>query len=110
MRLSAKPNAASRTRPAASDPMVSVAVQPAVSACEKPNTMQNRPDDASTAPAQSIRGRFAGVEVCMYMSAPVTAMAAKIRLTYRVQRQDRYSVSTPPRISPMAPPPPAIAV
>src|ERR1700747_2146137 len=30
-----------------------------------------------------------------------------MRLTYRVQRQDRYSVRTPPRMRPTAPPPPA---
>ncbi len=42
--------------------------------------------------------------------APARAMPAKTTLTYRHQRQDRYSVRTPPRISPIAPPPPAIAV
>src|SRR5713226_3559329 len=39
--------------------------------------------------------------------APATAIAANTRLTYRHQRHDRYSVSTPPRISPTAPPPDA---
>src|SRR6267143_4803675 len=39
--------------------------------------------------------------------APATAIAANTRLTYRHQRHDRYSVSTPPRISPMALPPAA---
>ena len=42
--------------------------------------------------------------------APATASTAKTTLTYRHQRQDRYSVRTPPRIRPTAPPPPAIAV
>src|SRR5712691_7657327 len=39
--------------------------------------------------------------------APATAIAANTRLTYRHQRHERYSVSTPPRISPTAPPPDA---
>src|SRR6266850_987986 len=39
--------------------------------------------------------------------APATAIAANTRLTYRHQRHDRYSVSAPPRISPMALPPAA---
>ena len=45
--------------------MVSAAVQLAVSAWENPKTMRNRPAEASTAPAQSIRGRMAGRLVCM---------------------------------------------
>ena len=40
--------------------MVRAAVQPAVSACENPKTMRNSPAEASTAPAQSIRGRLSG--------------------------------------------------
>src|SRR5438552_11618279 len=39
--------------------------------------------------------------------APATAIAANTRLTYRHQRHDRYSVSTPPMISPTALPPAA---
>src|SRR2546423_4249958 len=35
------------------------------------------------------------------------AIAANTRFTYRHQRHERYSVSTPPRISPTAPPPAA---
>ena len=35
------------------------------------------------------------------------AIAAKIRLTYRHQRQEKYWVRTPPRIRPTAPPPTA---
>ena len=35
------------------------------------------------------------------------AIAAKNRLTYRVQRQEKYWVRTPPRIRPTAPPPAA---
>ena len=106
-RCSARQKAASSTTPRASDPSVSGAVQPPVSAWEKPKTMQNRPDDASSVPAQSSRGRLAGLLPCMYISAPATATAAKIRLTYSAQRQDRYSVRTPPRMRPTAPPPPA---
>jgi hypothetical protein len=41
--------------------------------------------------------------------APTVATAAKGMLTKKVQRQSRYSVSTPPRIRPTAPPPPAMA-
>src|ERR1700730_7147825 len=37
------------------------------------------------------------------------ATPAKIRFTYSVHRQDRYSVSAPPSSSPIAPPAPAIA-
>ena len=40
--------------------MVSAAVQPASSACENPKTSANSPAEASTAPAQSIRGRTSG--------------------------------------------------
>jgi len=40
---------------------------------------------------------------------PANATPAKIRFTYSVHRQDRYSVSTPPSSSPIAPPAPAIA-
>jgi hypothetical protein len=42
--------------------------------------------------------------------APARATMAKPTLTYRHQRQDRYSVRIPPRIRPIAPPAPAIAV
>src|SRR5580693_4525258 len=40
---------------------------------------------------------------------PAKATAAKIRFTYSVHRQDRYSVSAPPSSRPTAPPAPAIA-
>ncbi len=40
---------------------------------------------------------------------PMTATTAIGTLTYRHQRQDRYSVRAPPSIRPMAPPPPEIA-
>jgi len=59
-RRSARTNAASWSRPRAREPIVSTAVQPAVSAWEKPKTMRNRPAEASTVPGQSIRGREAG--------------------------------------------------
>ena len=39
----------------------------------------------------------------------MTAITEKMTLTYRHHRQDRYSVSTPPSSSPMAPPAPAMA-
>src|ERR1700716_4166085 len=39
--------------------------------------------------------------------APATAIAANTRLIYRHQRHERYSVRTPPRISPTALPPAA---
>src|SRR6202020_399103 len=81
--------------------------QPPVSAWEKPKTMQNRPADASSVPAQSSRGRLAGLLPWLDISAPGQAHAGKIRLTYSAQRQDRYSVRTPPRMRPTAPPPPA---
>ncbi|CAB4936432.1 unannotated protein [freshwater metagenome] len=41
--------------------------------------------------------------------APTKASAAKIRLTYRLQRQLAHSVSMPPSSRPSAPPPPAMA-
>ena len=41
--------------------------------------------------------------------APAAATMANGMLTKNVQRQSMYSVSTPPRMKPTAPPPPAIA-
>ena len=81
--------------------MVSAADHPAVSAWAKPNTMRNTPRPPSTAPATSMRGRLAGRLPRIKISAPATAMAAKIRLTYRVHRQDRSWVRNPPRIRPI---------
>ncbi len=45
----------------------------------------------------------------MTKTAPAAAMAANGMFTKNVQRQFRYSVSTPPRKRPMAAPPPAMA-
>jgi hypothetical protein len=44
---------------------------------------------------------------CRKATAPAIARAAKNRLMYRHQRQDRYEVSAPPSSSPTAPPPAA---
>ncbi len=44
-----------------------------------------------------------------YLIEPKAATAAIGTLTSRHQRHEAYSVSTPPRISPMAAPPPEIA-
>ena len=48
---------------------------------------------------------------CRFSSSapPVKATVAKIRFTYSVHRQDRYSVSAPPSSRPTAPPAAAIA-
>src|SRR5215471_694849 len=43
------------------------------------------------------------------MDAPTPDTAAKTRFTYKHQRQERYSVSTPPSSKPTAPPAPAMA-
>jgi hypothetical protein len=65
------------------EPIVSAAVHPAVSAWEKPKTMQNNPAPASTAPGQSIRGRVDERLLRINANAPATAIAADTRLTYR---------------------------
>jgi hypothetical protein len=72
-RCSATTNAVSRTAPRIREPRVSVAVQPAVSAREKPKTMRNSP-----VPGQSIRGGLAGRLLRTYARAPATAIAAKV--------------------------------
>ena len=43
------------------------------------------------------------------IAPPMKAAPAKIRFTYSVQRQDRYSVRAPPSSRPTAPPAAAIA-
>ena len=56
-----------------------------------------------------MRGR-SGCGACATKSmAPTAAGMAKSRFTYIAKRHDRYSVSTPPRIRPIAPPAPAMA-
>ncbi len=87
--------------------MVSAAVHPADSAWEQPKTIRNSPAQASTAPGQSIGGLTAGRLLRIQARAPTAAIAANTRLTYKHQRHDKYWVSTPPRISPTAPPPAA---
>src|SRR5690348_644471 len=87
--------------------MVSAAVHPADSAWEQPKTIRNSPAQASTAPGQSIGGLTAGRLLRIQARAPATAIAANTRLTYKHQRHDKYWVSTPPKISPTAPPPAA---
>src|SRR5215469_8028188 len=71
--------------------------------------MQNIPPDTASTPGISSLGRSG--EVCRRSStdAPTPDTAAKTRFTYRHQRQDRYSVSTPPSSRPTAPPAPAMA-
>src|SRR5258706_8172543 len=78
------------TAPAAREPIVGGAVHPAVSAREKPKTIRNRPTHPRTAPGQSIRGRTSGRLGGIQVSAPATAIAAKIKLTYNVQRHERH--------------------
>ena len=57
----------------------------------------------------SIRGRLSGGWFCRSLRATSTVGSAISRLTYRHHRQDSVCVSTPPRISPIDAPPPAIA-
>ena len=73
-------------------------------ALEKPNTMQKRPDETRTVPGTSSFGRWAGAPALSSRAPPTKATRANSRLTYRHQRQFRYSVSTPPSSSPTAPP------
>ena len=71
--------------------------------------MQNMPPETSAAPGRSSRGFPGAGWRRSSVAAPTAAMLAKIRFTYRHQRQDRYSVSIPPSSSPIAPPAPATA-
>ena len=95
--------------PTISDPSVSQSVHPRGSACEKPNTIRNRPSDTATAPGTSSCGRSAGTWLVSSTIAANTAGTAITTFTYRHQRHDRYSVRIPPSSSPTAPPAPAIA-
>src|ERR1700733_8034934 len=69
-RRSATTNAARSTTRRISEPSVSPAVQPAVSAWEKPKTMRKSPAQARTAPVKSIRGLLAGRVLVSYAPAP----------------------------------------
>src|SRR6266516_917049 len=71
--------------------------------------MQNIAPDTVSTPGTSSFGR--SVDGCRRSrtAPPAAAMAANTRFTYRHQRQDRYSVSTPPSSNPTAPPAPATA-
>src|SRR5271165_3580322 len=109
LRLSTATNAASRTTLAASETIVSGAVQECVSALENPKTSANRPPQASRTPGTSIRGRPSGGWFCRSLNATSTVGMAVSTLTYRHHRQVSVCVSTPPRISPTDAPPPAIA-
>ena len=71
--------------------------------------MQNMPPETRAAPGRSSLGFPGAPWRCSKVTAPATAMPAKIRFTYRHQRQDTYSVSIPPSSSPIAPPVPATA-
>jgi len=67
------------------------------------------PAETSAAPGRSSRGLTGDGTRCSRVSAPTAAIPAKSRFTYRHQRHDRYSVSSPPSRSPIAPPVPATA-
>ena len=61
--------------------------------------------------ARDVQARLVRAATCWSTTsrAPNTATPANARFTYRHQRQDRYSVSTPPMSRPTAAPEPAIA-
>jgi hypothetical protein len=67
------------------------------------------PAQTASTPGMSSRGRCGDGWRRSSMAAPMAAIAAKNRFTYRHQRQDKYCVSTPPSSRPIAPPTPAIA-
>ena len=69
-------------------------------------TRRRRPAARPGCPASAGPGT-AGASAAAH--PPANATPAKIRFTYSVHRQDRYSVSTPPSSRPTAPPAPAIA-
>ena len=80
-----------------------------VAAFENPYTRQNKAPDTAITPGMSSRG-LTGDGFRTSSSAPPTkATPANTRLTYSVQRQDRYSVSAPPSSRPTALPAAAIA-
>src|SRR5260370_40113018 len=79
---SARTNPARRTGPRIREPRGSGAVQPAVSAWEKPKTIRNNPAQASTLPGQSIPGRTAGRLLRIEAIAPAAPTAANTSVTY----------------------------
>ncbi len=85
------------------------AAQPCTAALENPYTRQNMPPASSSTPGMSSLGRPEDGWRPSSSAPPTKATPAKIRFTYSVHRQDRYSVSAPPSSSPIAPPAPAIA-
>ena len=85
------------------------ACQLCAAALENPYTRQNRPPETSSTPGMSSLGLTGDDWRFSSSTPPANATAAKIRFTYSVHRQDRYSVSAPPSSRPTAPPAPAIA-
>ncbi len=79
----------SSAAPAARKPHVEAECQPCTEALEKPYTRQNMPPDTAATPGMS--SRAPGVLGCLPSSSapPMSPMAAKTRLMYRHQRQDR---------------------
>src|SRR5260370_39750590 len=71
--------------------------------------MQNIPPDTATTPGMSSLGRSGDGCRRSSIAPPMPGIAANTRFTYKHQRQDRYSVSRPPRSRPTAPPAPTIA-
>src|SRR4051812_40850821 len=92
--------ATSSTTPAASETTVVDDSHESVSAFENPKTIANRPAQASATPSQSIRGRCGWLSLTISRRAKNAAGTAISRLTYKHQRQDSASVSTPPSSRP----------
>ena len=77
-------------------------------ALENPYTRQNMPPASSNTPGMSSLGRSEDGWRPSSRAPPANATPAKIRFTYSVHRQDRYSVSKPPSSRPTAPRAPAM--
>ena len=73
-------------------------------ALANPYTRQNMPPASSSTPGMSSLGRAEDSWRPSSSAPPAKATPAKIRFTYSVHRQDRYSVSKPPSSRPTAPP------
>ena len=78
-------------------------------ALANPYTRQNMPLETSSTPGMSSLGRAEDGWRPSSSAPPTKATPAKIRFTYSVHRQDRYSVSEPPSSNPIAPLVPTIA-
>ena len=89
--------------------MVNGSLHDVVSAWEKPKTSENNPPPTKNTPGRSNGSWSTPSSFFNQSEAPVMAIAAKTRLTKRVQRQEAYEVRMPPRRSPRAPPAPAMA-